>query len=72
MIKKRQAKKELRECREREGDKVEYKREKREYRALCDEKKEEDNQRWEKRAGETKWRSKVESNEQGKEREKKD
>lgn len=28
MIKKRQAKKELRECREREGDKVEYKREK--------------------------------------------
>lgn len=63
MIKKRQARKELRECRERGGDKVEYKKEKKEYRALCDKKNEEDNQRWEKRAGETKWGSEVEGNE---------
>lgn len=49
---------------------MEYKKEKREYRqASCDEKKEEDNQWWQKRAEETKWGSKVE---QGKEREKKD
>lgn len=44
----------LREWRERRVEGQEYRREKREYKELCDRKKQEENERWERKAEEAK------------------
>lgn len=51
--------KELRGCRRIEGNSEEYKRVKREYKALCERKKKEENDRWEKQVVEARRENEV-------------
>lgn len=57
--KKKEVRKELRECRRMGGNGGEYKRIKREYKALCERKKKEENDRWKKQVVEARRENEV-------------
>lgn len=57
--KKKEVRKELRRCRRMGGNGGEYKRVKREYKALCERKKKEENDRWEKQVAEARRENEV-------------